>query len=102
MRVSQLILLAGGLVLSACHSLTPAQVARAEKFKCEAEALAPLVEPALDAVKLAEDIYKGQAQLDAALAFLHVTQVEADALNARLAACKPGAEPAAAPDEVAQ
>jgi hypothetical protein len=83
-----LLLLAAVLALGACHSLTPAQQAKADKFECQVKALAPLVEPALDAAELARDLYAGTADIDRVVTLLGATQPEVDALNARLRACE--------------
>jgi len=78
--------------LSGCHSLTPAQTAKLDKFECEVAALRPYVEPALDAAELLRDVYKGSADLGRVLGTLDTTQAEATALLKALHACAPRAE----------
>ena len=88
-KIETAILLWAFWALAGCHSLTPAQQARADKFECQAAALAPLVEPTLDAADLLHDLYSGSANLGAVLSRLEIAQDEADALIDRLRACEP-------------
>ena len=84
--------------LSGCHSLTPAQQAKADKLECQVAALRPLVEPALDAAELVRELYKGEADLGKVLGSLGATQAEVEALLGRLHECDPqGPVPAGAP-----
>lgn len=80
-----------------CHSLTPAQQAKVEKFDCQVRALAPLVEPALDAAELARDLYAGKGDLGRVLGSLNATQAEVDALVEALRACETAALPVREP-----
>jgi hypothetical protein len=73
--------------LWACHDLTPKQATRLDRFQCQAEALAPAVEPALDATELLKDLYAGKANLGAVLSALAISQAELNALLMRLQAC---------------
>lgn len=70
-----------------CHSLTPAQQARVDKFECQARAIAPLTLPALDAEKLLVDLYEGKADLGTVIANTGATEAEVKAALAALRAC---------------
>lgn len=72
-----------------CTSLTPAQAARADKFECQVAALAPLVEPTLDAAELARELYRGSADLGRVLKTLDASQAELAELLERLHNCEP-------------
>lgn len=79
-----------------CAPCTPAQQAKLDRFECQVHALAPLVEPALDAAELARDLYAGKADLGAVLGSLNASEAEVDALLARLHECS--AEPEKLPE----
>lgn len=85
------------LLALACHELSPAQQAKLDLFECQAAALAPLVEPAIDSAKLARDLYVGGADLGLVFAHLNATQAEVtqtlDALRACTTAALPVREP---------
>jgi hypothetical protein len=66
---------------------TEAARARVDLFECRAHALQPVVGDVLDAQELVRDVYAGKASLGAAFAALKVTQAEAEAVAAALAAC---------------
>lgn len=75
-------------LLCGCHSLTPAQQAKADKFQCQIAAVAPLVEPALDAAELVRDLYKGSADMGKVLGSLGATQGEVEGLLKALRTCE--------------
>lgn len=66
---------------------TEAARARVDLFECRAHALEPVVGDVLDAQELVRDVYAGKASLGAAFAALKVSQAEAEAVGAALAAC---------------
>lgn len=76
-------------VICGCHNLTSAQAAKVEKFDCQVRALAPLVEPALDAAELARDLYSGKADMGRVLGSLGASKAEVTALSERLSECSP-------------
>lgn len=78
-----------------CKDLTPKQQERIDRFECEAAALAPLVEPALDAAELLRDLYAGRADLRQVARLLELSQAELEELVERLNGCRaPEALPA--------
>lgn len=77
-------------------SLSPAKQAQLDRLECRAQALAPAVEPAFDAVELARDLYLGRASLSAVLKALEASEAEVHALVEALQACD--AEPAPVPE----
>lgn len=73
--------------LFGCHSLAPLQQARQDRFQCQANALAKVVEPTLDAVELLKDLYAGRADLGVVLGSVAATQAEVQTLLAALRDC---------------
>lgn len=82
------LLLATLLALAAgCTPCTPAQQAKLDLFECQVHALAPLVEPVLDAADLVRDLETGKADLRSVLGSFAKTQAEVDATLKALRAC---------------
>lgn len=74
-----------------CSALPPAKQAQLDTLECRARALAPVVEPAFDAVELARDLYLGRASLTAVLKALDAGEAEIRGLLDALQACDPPA-----------
>jgi len=75
-----------------CHSLTPAQQARADKFDCQVAALAPALDGVLDAYAFVKNVYEGAAQYGQLVPLLQLAPAEVAEIEARLRACEPAAE----------
>lgn len=86
------ILAALGFSQFGCHSLTPKQQARLDKFQCQVEAVAPLVEPLYDAGDLVLKMRSGEAALSQVLQSLGAGESEVRALISRLDACNDAPE----------
>lgn len=71
-----------------CHSLTPAQQAKVDKFECQVHALEPLVSPTLDAAQLVRDLYAGKADLGQVLRSLDADEADLNKLVQALKACE--------------
>lgn len=78
--------------LNGCAPCTPAQQAKLDKLECQVHALAPLVEPALDATELVRDLYTGKADMGRVLGSLGATEREVETLVKALRACEPEPE----------
>ncbi len=98
--VLRLALIIGALAaFTGCSALPASKQAQLDQLECRAKAIAPVVEPAFDAVDLVRDIYRGRASLPAVLKALNAGEAEVRALVEALKACD-GAEPVPGPAPV--
>lgn len=77
------------LMFGCAQSLTSAQVARIEKFECQARALAPHVKGVYDERELLKDLIAGRANLTAVIVNPGLTPRELAELDADLSLCDP-------------
>ncbi len=71
--------------------------ARVAKFNCQVDALQPVFGDVLDTADLVRSLYKGSADLGAALSAAGATRAEVEALLKALSACSAAPVPADAP-----
>lgn len=71
-------------------AMTPAQTARADRFKCEAHAFEKVLPSGMDALEIVEKLYVGGASLQSILENLDITPAELQQLGADIKACRAG------------
>ena len=81
---------------AACSNLPESKQAKLDLLRCQAEAIAPAVEPVFDAGQVALDVSQGKAKLADVLRAVGASQADVKAVLARLKACEP--KPATAAD----